>query len=271
MAKIRQYHHHFHFSYTTSIKRHLLSIAIVTILSLVILYLVIRLAAPQSTFNIRAISWVDIFLASVNTLMRLFIAYIFSVIIAIPLALLITSTPKIEKILLPIFDIIQSIPILAFFPVIVVFFTFYGAFELAAIFILFMSMLWNLVFTMIGGIKTIPEDIESAAAVFHIRDWKKLQYITLPAIFPYIITGSLLAWGQGWSIIIVAEVLHTYIPHGLMSQDLLGLGSLLVNSFVLGNNTLFLSALAVMILVISLLNFFVWQKLLRVTERYKFD
>ena len=111
MAKIRQYHHHFHFSYTTSIKRHLLSIAIVTILSLVILYLVIRLAAPQSTFNIRAISWVDIFLASVNTLMRLFIAYIFSVIIAIPLALLITSTPKIEKILLPIFDIIQAIPI----------------------------------------------------------------------------------------------------------------------------------------------------------------
>ncbi len=271
MAKIRQYHHHFHFSYTTSIKRHLLSIAIVTFLSLVILYLVIRFAAPENTFNIRAISWADIFLASANTLMRLFIAYIFSVVIAVPLALLITSTAKIEKILLPIFDVIQSVPVLEFFPVIVIFFAIYHAFELAAIFLLLISMIWSLVFTMIGGLKAIPEDVRAAATVFHIGGWNKLRYITLPAIFPYIITGSLLAWGQGWNIIIVAEVIHNYIPHGQASQDLLGLGSLLINSFAQGNNSLFLTALAVMIVLIGLLNFFVWQKLLRVTERYKFD
>ncbi|MFA6081492.1 MAG: ABC transporter permease subunit [Patescibacteria group bacterium] len=271
MSKIKHYHHHFHFSYQTTIKRHLASIVGVTITVAILIFLIIHFANPNNTFNINQISWTDIFLASINTLTRLFVAYIFSLVFSIPLALLITSTPRVEKILLPIFDIIQSIPVLAFFPIVVVFFAINHAFELAAIFILFMSMLWNLVFSMVGGLKAIPEDVKSASVVFKVHGIKKLFYITLPAIFPFITTGSLLAWGQGWSIIIVAEVLHTYIPNGMVSQDLLGLGSLLVDSFAQGKNSVFLATLVIMILVISLLNFVVWQKLLHFTERFRFD
>ncbi len=272
MNKVRrQYHHHYHFSYQTTIKRHLASIATVTIAIIILFFILIHFASPKNTFDINQISANDIFIASVNTVVRLLVAYIFSLLFSIPLALFITSTPKIEKILLPVFDVVQSVPVLAFFPVIVVFFTAYRAFEFAAIFILFMSMLWNLVFTVVGGLKSIPEDVESAASVFKVKGTKKLWNITLPAIFPYMTTGSLLAWGQGWSIIIVAEVLHTYIPHGTVSQDLLGLGSLLVDSFAQGKNSVFLATLAVMIIIISLLNFFVWQKLLHITERFKFD
>lgn len=271
MNKIRHYHHHYHFSYQTTIKRHLASIIGVTVSIVILIFLVLHFANPSNTFDINQISFVDIFSAAVNTLVRLLVAYAFALLISIPLALLITSTPKVEKILLPVFDIIQSIPVLAFFPIIVVFFANSHAFELAAIFILFMSMLWNLVFTMVGGLKAIPEDVKSAAIVFKVHGLKKLLYITLPAIFPYITTGSLLAWGQGWSIVIVAEVLHTYIPHGKISQDLLGLGSLLVDSFAQGKNSVFLATLTVMILIISFLNFIVWQRLLRYTENFKFD
>ena len=56
-----------------------------------------------------------------------------------------------------------------------------------------------------------------------------------------------------------------------MAQDPLGLGSLLVDAFYQGQNAVFLAALAVMILLITLINFFVWQKLLHLAERYKFD
>lgn len=271
MNKIRHYHHHYHFSYQTTIKRHLASIIAVTIAVVTLIFLVLHFANPNNTFDINQISWVDIFMASINTLARLFVAYILSLIFSIPLALLITSTPKVEKILLPVFDIVQSIPVLAFFPIVVVFFTVNHAFELAAIFILFISMLWNLVFTMVGGLKAIPEDVKSAAKIFKVNGIRKLLYITLPAIFPFITTGSLLAWGQGWSIVIVAEVLHTYIPHGTVSQDLLGLGSLMVDSFAQGKNSVFLAALATMILIISFLNFVVWQKLLHLTEHFRFD
>lgn len=214
---------------------------------------------------------VDLLTATFVTFYRLLLAYIFAVVIAIPLTLLITANSKIEKVLLPIFDTLQSIPVLAFFPIIVLVFIKANFFDGAAILILFLSMLWNLVFSMIGGLKTIPADIESSAKVFQATGFKKLINITLPAIFPYITTGSLLAWAQGWNVIIVAEVLHNYIPNSNSSIDLYGLGSLLVNASYQGKNSVFIAAILVMIVLIVLLDFFIWQKLLHFVERYKFD
>ena len=145
------------------------------------------------------------------------------------------------------------------------------AFELAAVFVIFLSMLWNIVFPVIGGLQTIPDDVKSAALVFKVRGWRKFWYITLPALFPFIVTGSLLAWAQGWTIVIVAEVLHTYVPNGNASQDLLGLGSLLVDANAQGKNGVFLAALAAMILLVTLLNLAVWQPLLHLSQRFRFD
>ena len=113
--------------------------------------------------------------------------------------------------------------------------------------------------------------MKSAALVFNVRGWRKFWYITLPAIFPFVVTGSLLAWAQGWTIVIVAEVLHTYIPNGTPSQDLLGLGSLLVDANAQGKNTVFLAALAAMILLVTVLNLAVWQPLLHLSQRFRFD
>jgi len=199
------------------------------------------------------------------------ISYVFALVLSVPIALLITKSERTERILLPISDIIQSVPVLAFFPVVVLVFIKLNVTEGAVIFILFMAMLWNLVFSMIGGLKTIPKDILDAAKIFDIKGFAKLRYVTIPAIFPYIITGSLLAWAQGWSLLIVAEALHSYIPNGMVGNDPLGLGSLLVNSFYQGQNSVFLGALITMIILITLINFFVWQKLLHLAERFKFD
>lgn len=191
--------------------------------------------------------------------------------LSVPLALIITGNQKLEKFLLPIFDIAQSIPVLAFFPIIVVTFIQANFLEGAAIFIITFAMVGNLVFSMIGGLKTIPEDIHNSSKVFGAKGTKKLFNITLPSIFPSIMTGSLLAWSQAWSIIIVAEALHTYIPNGTPKDDLFGLGSLLVNTFSQGKNETFLASLAAMIIIIALLNYFVWQKLLHIAERFRFD
>lgn len=229
------------------------------------------IAPNKPLVNLDQLSALDLLTASLLTIYRLLIAYLLSMVFSIPLALLATASPKMEKIFLPIFDITQSIPALAFFPIVVLIFIRVNYFEGATIFILFMAMLWNLVFTMIGGLRTIPEDINSAAIVYKASFFKKLRYVTLPAILPYVITGSLLAWAQGWNIIIVAEVIHNYIPGGNASQDLFGLGSLLVNASYYGKNSLFLASIVVMTLIIGLLDLFVWQKLLNLAERYKFD
>jgi NitT/TauT family transport system permease protein len=231
----------------------------------VIFLALFNFVTPQRVLNLSELSPTVILLASFNTLFRLLISYVFALILSVPIALLITKNERTERILLPITDIIQSVPILAFFPVVVLVFIKLNATEGAVIFILFMAMLWNLVFSMIGGLKTIPKDL------FEIKGFNKLRYITIPAIFPYIITGSLLAWAQGWSLLIVAEALHSYIPNGTVGNDPLGLGSLLVNSFYQGQNAVFLGSLIAMIILITLINFFVWQKLLHLAERFKFD
>ncbi len=272
MASVRHYHNHYHFSYNTSLKKHFSTIGAVALILVLIFLAIFHFIAPsRNLINLEQLSAQDVFFATVATLFRLSVAYILALILSIPLALLITLNSKLEKFLLPFFDILQSIPVLAFFPIIVLLFIKISFFEGAAIFVIFMAMLWNLVFSMIGGLKTIPQDISRAAFVFKAKGFKKLTSITLPAIFPYIVTGSLLAWAQGWSIIIVAEVLHNYIPGGNPSQDLQGLGSLLVNAGYQGKNSVFLVSLIIMIIIIGLINFFIWQKLLHFSEKYKFE
>ena len=93
----------------------------------------------------------------------------------------------------------------------------------------------------------------------------------MPAIFPQFVTGSILSFAAGWNICIVAEVLHTYIPNGNSSQDLYGIGSVLVNASAQGNNLTFLAAVIIMVIIIALLNFFIWQKLLHYSQQFRFE
>ncbi len=272
VSTVKHYHHHYHFSYTTSLKKQFATIAFVTFLLILILLALFHYLTPyKPLISTEQLSINQLILASAATIFRLTVAYFLALVFSVPLALLITGSPKTERFLLPFFDILQSIPVLAFFPVVVLIFIKINYFSGAAIFVLFMAMLWNLVFSMVGGLKTIPEDIQSAAFVFKSKGIKKLWHITLPAIFPYIVTGSLLAWAQGWNITIVAEVLHNYIPNGNPDQDLFGLGSLMVNANYQGKNIVFIGSLIMMIVLIGLINFFVWQKLIHLAQRYKFD
>lgn len=264
-------HHRFHQHYQTTLGRHLASVVVVVVLVAVVTGLILHFANPRNTFDISRISIGDIAAATLNTFARMFVAYAAALVVSVPLALAIASTPRAQRLFLPIADILQSVPVLAFFPVIVVFFLAYHAFELAAIFVIFIQMLWNIVFPAIGGLQTIPDDVKSAAIVFNVHGWRKFWYITLPAIVPFLVTGSILAWAQGWTIVIVAEVLHTYIPHGNASQDLLGLGSLLVDSNAQGESGVFVATLTAMVLLIVLINLAVWQPLLRFSQRFRFD
>jgi len=271
-VKVNRYPRHHHMPlYETTPSHYLVSIAIATGLAIGLTALLVHFVYPHNAFDVNRISLGVIVQGALNTLARMVLAFILSVAVAVPLALFIGSTPRIQTIFLPIADILQSVPVLAFFPVVAVFFVANNAFELAAVFVICVSMVWNIVFPVIGGLQTIPDDIKSAAFVFRVRGWRRFWFITLPSLFPFLVTGSLLAWAQGWTIVIVAEVLHAYIPKGNPSQDLLGLGSLLVDSNAQGKNGVFLASLTAMILVVTLMNFAVWQPLLRLSQRFRFD
>ena len=272
MDNRKHIHHttrHFGFSYPTSFWQRIHA-AFAPFLVIVALFLILRFS-NIFPFVPENVSLSIIGSALLATFVRLLIAYAFAIVVAIPLALLVTKSPLMERIFLPVFDIAQSVPVLAFFPVVIAFFVRFGLTNTAAVFIIFLSMLWNLVFSLVGGLKTVPSDIKAAAHVFGIRGGGFVRKILLPAVVPYIITGSLLAWAQGWNIVIVAEVLHTYLPVGMAVRDPFGIGSLLVGASSSGQNGVFALAILAMILLIGILNFFVWQKLLHYAEKFKFE
>jgi NitT/TauT family transport system permease protein len=202
------------------------------------------------------------------SLARLFIAYAISLVLGIALGLLAERGRRLESALLPIFDVLESMPVLAFFPVLILLFLHAGFLEGAAIFIIFFSMVWNIAFSVVGGMKQIPADVRAIGRVFGMTWWQRLKEIYLPALFPSILTGSILALAQGWNIVIVAEALHAYAPQSANAHDLFGIGSIVVSASTTG---LLVSAMLLLVITITLVNLFVWQPLLAHAERYKFE
>lgn len=205
------------------------------------------------------------------SLLRLFTAYFLSLLVGVPLGLLAEKSRRIESFLLPIYDVLESIPVLAFFPVIILFFVRSNFLEGAAIFMLFFSMVWSIIFNTIGGLKVIPQDVKAVGHVFGFSAWDRFRKITLPALFPPLVTGSILALAAGWNIVIVAEALHAYAPSAAHAHDLFGIGSILVTAAGNGDNGGLLEAMALLVIVIAVINLFAWQPLLARAERYKFE
>lgn len=268
---IHHYHRHMSVSYAVSLRQKLYSYVVIPLgLMLLVFFVVSRLGLKNLPLQ-QTITWGYLISALSVTFARLLIAYALALIVAIPLALLINYSPKAERILFPVFDVVQSVPVLAFFPVVILFFVHYNFYNGAAIFVLLITMAWSIVFSIVGGLRVIPGDIKAAAKVFGLSRLQYVDKILLPGVVPYLVTGSLLAWAGGWNIIIVAEVLHTYIPGGAASADLFGIGSVLVATSAANQQHSFFMALTVLIIFVGLLNFFVWQRLLHFAEKFRFE
>ena len=266
-----QHIHHHYIRYPVTPGERLWAIFLGPLLIVALMYLAFTLYPTLAPPSGPVVPLSSIMLAALYTCVRLFVAYVFAVIVAVPLALLVTYNATIETLLLPVFDVFESVPILALFPVIILVFIQFNFLNGAAISILFFTMLWSIVFTLVGGLKIIPRDIIYASQVFGVHGVARLRRVILPAIIPQFVTGSILALAQGWNIIIVAEVLHTYIPHGTSAQDLFGIGSILVSAAANGQNEVFLASVVVMVVIIAVFNFFVWQKLLHFAQRFRFE
>lgn len=263
--------HHFAISYPVSISQRLYTIVLGPLAIVAIVYALVNFYPMLATPSGTPVSFQTVLFAALYTCVRLAVAYVFAVIIAIPLSILVTTNTTVEAILLPLFDILESVPILALFPVIIILFVNFGFLNGAAIFMLFLTMLWNIVFTLVGGLKLIPNDVTNAAQVFGVKGISYIRRVILPALVPQLVTGSLLAVAQGWNLIIVAEVLHTYIPGGTTAQDLFGIGSILVNAAANAQNTVFVEAVFIMVVIIGLMNLFVWQRLLKYSQKFRFE
>lgn len=268
----RLYQHHFHYFNLASPVNRLLAVflSIVILTAVVVFFRNSFSFATPSLTSFQTVNYQALLTAAGATLLRLIIAYGMSLVLAIIITIGITSNKTLESVALPVIDVLQSVPVLAFFPLAALAFAEAGFLEGAALLVLILAMVFNIVFTLVVAIHTIPTDVELAARNYGASGWRYFFYVIVPALFPAIVTGSILAWGQAWNITIVAE----FINYGSIHQYLPGLGATLdqaASSSGSGNTALFISALIALVIIVILLNRLVWQPLINFSERFKFD
>ncbi len=209
---------------------------------------------------------------AVYSLMRMFLAYLLSFFFSIAYGYIAATSPKAEGPMVAFLDVLQSIPILGFFPVAVIFFVslFNGSrigVEVASIFLIFTSMSWNMAFSVYESFKTVPSDLVDAAGALGLSGWHCFSKALFPICIPRLIYSSMISWAGGWYFLIAAEI----IAIGPVKHELPGLGSFLIHSTENGQVDRTILALLLLVGMIILFNLFVWQPLGVWSEKFRYE
>jgi NitT/TauT family transport system permease protein len=176
-----------------------------------------------------------------------------------------------ERVMIPILDILQSIPILGFFPVALIVFAAltpgsWPGVNFASVFLIFTSMAWNMVFGVYESLKTLPADLKEAADTFQARGLLLFRRVLFPATINRLVYNTVLSWTAGWFFLVEAEIFTTNTH-----QILPGIGSYLYYSAESSNSTKFLAGIVVLVIVIAVLDFAVWRPIGKWAERFRYD
>ncbi len=203
---------------------------------------------------------------------RMLIAYLLSLGFALVYGYFAATYRAGERVLIPVLDILQSVPILGFFPVAIAVFVSLtpgspiGA-NLASIFLIFTSMSWNMVFGVYESLKSVPSDLKEAAQTFDVHGWQRLRRVLLPATTNRLVYNSVLSWTGGWYFLVAAELIST----ASRTTALPGIGTYLLNAAAQSNGTKLLVGLAVLVALIAAMDIWVWRPLGRWAEKYRYD
>ncbi len=226
-------------------------------------------SAALMLFRVSPGNWSDIGFGLVATLLRVFAALIIALAWTVPLGVAIGTNKKLSNFLQPLVQILASIPATALFPVFLLFLiALPGGLNIAAVLLMLLGTQWYLLFNIIAGASAIPQDLKYTAKLLHITKWQRWKTLILPALFPYLITGSIAASGGAWNASIVAE----YVNFGGRIMSANGIGAIISESTASGNYPVLLASTLSMILTVVLINRFLWRRLYRLAEeQYRLD
>ena len=210
-------------------------------------------------------------LASVS---RMIAAMILSLIIGLLAGYMAAVSRRWNMLILPAADILQSVPVLGFFPAAVFLFIriFGGTYpaigvEMAAIFLIITSALWNLIFAVYESVTTIPNDLILVSQQFGLRGYSYWTRVVLPAVMHKLAYNSMISWANGWYFLIASEI----IVMGQINYRLPGLGSYLGQTMSSGDYGHAIFGVLVLIAIIVLFHLIVWSPLNAWSARFLLD
>jgi NitT/TauT family transport system permease protein len=204
--------------------------------------------------------------------MRMLLAIICSIIFTFIYAALAAKSRRAEMVLIPLLDILQSVPILGFLTFTVVFFmnlfpgSVFGA-ELACVFAIFTSQAWNMTFSMYQSMRNVPKDLEEASQSFHLSGWQRFWRLDVPFAMPGLIWNTMMSMSGGWFFVVASEA----ITVGNTTVTLPGIGSYVALAIQQRNLPAIGYAILTMLLVIIAYDQLLFRPVVAWADKFRFE
>jgi NitT/TauT family transport system permease protein len=207
-----------------------------------------------------------------RTTLRMLIAMMLSLLFTFTYATLAAKSRSAERLLVPLLDILQSVPILGFISVTVVFFMslapgrVLGA-EFASIFAIFTSQAWNMAFSFYQSLRTVPGELEEAARSFRLSAWMRFWRLDVPFAIPQLIWNMMMSMSGSWFFVVASEAISV----GNTTVTLPGIGSYIALAIEHRDLYAVCWAIATMLVVILIYDQVLFRPLVAWADRFRFE
>jgi NitT/TauT family transport system permease protein len=206
------------------------------------------------------------------SVMRIAVAYVISLVFSITYGYVAAYNAKAERLMIPLLDTLQSIPVLSFLPgvmlaMVALFPSRQFGIELGSILLIFSGQAWNMAFSFYSSLKSIPREMHEAAQVYRWSWWQKLVQMELPFSAIGLVWNSMISVASAWFYLIACEMFV------LKNRDfrLPGLGSYLQTAANASDTRAIVWGLVAMIGVIVAMDQLVWRPIIVWAEKFKFE
>jgi len=207
-----------------------------------------------------------------RTTLRMLIAMVLSLIFTFTYATLAAKSKQAERLLVPLLDILQSVPILGFISITIVFFMalapgrVLGA-EFAAIFAIFTSQAWNMAFSFYQSLRTVPNELVEASRNFGLSPWMKFWRLDVPFAMPQLIWNMMVSMSGSWFFVVASEAISV----GNTTITLPGVGSYIALAIEQRDLAAVGYAIATMLIVILIYDQVLFRPLVAWADRFRFE
>jgi len=206
------------------------------------------------------------------SLLRITIAYVLSLAFTLVYGYVAAYNPRAERFMIPLLDVLQSIPVLSFLPGVMLAMValFPGrqlGVEAGAILLIFTGQVWNMAFSFYASLKSIPNEMREAAKIYRFSWWQRFIEMELPFAAIGLVWNSMMSVAGGWFFLMACEMFVL----GDRDFRLPGLGSYLQTAASAGDTRSILWGVGTMIAVIVLLDQFIWRPVIAWAEKFKVE
>jgi len=209
---------------------------------------------------------------ALRSVLRMAAALICSLLFTLSYATLAAKSKRAETVLIPVLDILQSVPILGFLSVTVTGFIamFPGSLlgvEAASIFAIFTSQAWNMAFSFYQSLRIVPKELQEASILFGLSPWQRFWKLEAPFATPGLIWNTMMSVSGGWFFVVASEA----ITVGKTAVTLPGIGSYVAQAIQEKDLHAIAWALCTMLVVILIYDQILFRPLVAWAEKFKFE